>query len=150
MNWSMAIIGTTITIIMIVLVLRARGRRVFTDLDLVRYALLFAMVMVYFMPKMHERFYFIAFALSMVYCLIQDNPKTKLLCMTISAAFSLVFYNYLIPCAINPWKNYFACGLIVLAIIMGMCLMTTAVICLMKPVIQDEIKAHEKLTKADN
>jgi|GEM_PF-3517299 len=154
MNLGMAIIGITITIVMLVLVLRARRRHVFTDLDLIRYALCFAMVMVYFMPKMHERFYFIAFALSMIYFYSQNNKINQLFCTLISTAFSLSLYTYLIACILNPWHGYFASGLSAfgyfkgivvvftntVSYILGVGAMTAAVIWLMYPIIRDEIR----------
>ena len=102
------------------------------------------MVMVYFMPKMHERYYFIAFALAMVYFFSQDQIRTKLLCTIISGAFSLAFYNYLIAYIVNPYHNYLVGGLIVLSYIAGISAMTFAVACLIHPILHHEKVDHKK------
>ncbi len=136
----MAAVGITITIALLILVLRAHHRQCLTQVDLVRYALCFAMVMVYFMPKMHERFYFVAFALGIVWCLVQPNAWHTLISTMITVGLTCSFFIYLFFYLVSIETCF---GIVILCYTVGWLLLTFALLGLLIPLIKAEIHARK-------
>ncbi len=155
-----SIIGITATIALLILVLRANHRKCLTAVDLVRYALCFAMVMVYFMPEMHDRYFFVAFALSMIWILVEPSKWHTLIGTMIAVSLSFAIFSLLMLLILTYYTyttrliwliefleknkiiyffNYF-----------GFVLNTIALISLLIPIIRDEIKTRSNLTRKTN
>lgn len=150
LNAIMIAIGIAITVAMLVLILRASKRKNLTKKDLVQYAFCFAMIMVYFMPKMHERFYFMAMVLGIIYFVIQPNTWHQILAGMVTVALTFAFLTHFIYYQTDIYHNYFYLIVTSLLFVLGWLMNTAVVFSLMKPVIQNEIKTHDKLTKTDN
>lgn len=150
LNAIMICIGVAITITMVVLILCVAHRKTLTKNDLVRYAFCFAMIMVYFMPKMHERFYFLAMILGVIYFMIQPNTWHQILAGMVTVALTFAFLTHFIYYQIDVYHNYFYLIVTSLLFILAWLMNTTVVVCLIQPIIKNEIKAHKKLTKVDN
>ncbi len=94
--WGLALLGMAATILLLVWVLRVHRRQTLTAADIVRYALCFALVMVYCMPKMHDRFYFLAVALAWVWALVQPSRENALITTLLTLGLTLPMLQYLI------------------------------------------------------
>ena len=147
-------IGITATIGLLILVLRAHHRQCLTTVDLVRYGLCFAMVMVYFMPKMHDRYFFIACVLSMIWMIIEPSRWHTLIGTMITVSLSCAIHTLTVLLYYTNITNLV--GLIFLLErfhirdilnFLGFVLNTIAIISLLTPLIRDEIKSHQDLTK---
>ncbi|MBO4823189.1 MAG: hypothetical protein J5580_01320 [Clostridia bacterium] len=147
-----SIIGIAATMALLILVLRAHHRRCLTAVDLVRYALCFAMVMVYFMPKMHDRYFFIAFVLSIIWAIVEPSKLHALISAMVSVSLSFAIYTMTVLLSYTYVTNLI--GLIlflkkinIYSMYFGFLLNTIALICLVTPIIRHEIKTHDDLTK---
>ena len=145
-----AVIGIAATMALLILVLRAHHRKCLTAVDLVRYALCFAMVMVYFMPKMHDRYFFVAFVLSMIWIFVEPSKWHTLIGAMISVSLSFAIYTLTISLSHIVTNDTFLIGLIFFlrkinfyCMCFGFILNTIAIISLIAPIIGNEIKAHK-------
>ena len=93
-----SIIGISLTIGLLFLILRVNHRQTLTTIDIVRYALCFAMMMVYFMPKMHDRYFFIGFVLSIIWLITEPSKWHSLIGAMISTALGFSFLNETFLC----------------------------------------------------
>lgn len=133
----LAVIGITVTIVLLVLVFRANRRQTLTHGEITRYAWCFALIMVYFMPLMHDRFFLVALMLSVVYALSQNGQWYRMLStmLTFSVMISMtlfLIYDYVkLPADLSDYVN--SAGLVV---------NTLLVYWLLSPIIRAEITAH--------
>lgn len=107
-----------------------------TNENIVKIALVFSFVMVFFMPKMHERFYFIPASLSIIYMLINPNKLSIASCLTINASITIAMSLFLF--SIKPYI------LKVIVSILPTLLMSTALILIAVLTFKDCNKADEK------
>ena len=133
----LSFIGIAITLTLLVLVFRANRRKTLTPTDLLRYAVCFALVMVYFMPKMHDRFYFIAMVLAVLYALVEPSRKNALIATLITVALTLPMFGYLLnlPAELDWIK--------MIAVYLGIALNTGAGFLLLLPIICEETGVEE-------
>ncbi|MCM1404618.1 MAG: hypothetical protein NC133_03935 [Prevotella sp.] len=89
-----ALVGITATIGLFCRLLYLHRRQPLTASDLVRGALTFAFLMVYLMPKMHERFYFLAAVLAVVFALVQPNWHNTMLAFLVVTALTFPMFGY--------------------------------------------------------
>ena len=141
-------VGVAVTVTLLVLVLRAHRRQPLTTADIVRYALCFAMTMVYFMPKMHERFYFLAMTLAFICLCVQPAKWHNLLGTMMITALTISFFTYLFRNGVDLNDHVIYWVIIIAVNVLGWLMNTLVVVGLWQPIIADEIKAHAARTKA--
>ncbi len=127
----LAVLGVAVTVWVLVMVLRAHRRQPLTPADLVRYALIFAFVMVYSMPKMHDRFYFVAMALACVWALVQPGWGNMLIAMSIMLTQTITVFTFLFHCII-PIEIAYSFLLFTAGVIIN----TVVLIALLKPLVR--------------
>ncbi len=96
---SFVILTLTVLAFILYVVLKFSKNHVFTKNDFVFIGMLFAFVMVFFMPKMLDRFYFISMGLSVVYFCVDKGCFSKIIPTLIQNALYfmmfLIYYNYI-------------------------------------------------------
>ena len=134
LNLLIAIIGIGLTVKLLLEVLKSHRHSSLTIRDIVYYALCFAMVMVYFMPKMHERFFFVAFVLSIVFWLVQPKLWNGFLSAIITTSLTIAYFIYLFFCRFDFSSHVIFPPLVLFMCNLGFILNTIAVIGLLLPI----------------
>lgn len=90
--------GLTVVLVAIILVViyRRHRRQALTAIDLIFYAMVLAFVMVFFMPKMHERFMLLPLCLMVVYAFCQKNTAATIIAVAEVVILSCVMLTWLI------------------------------------------------------
>lgn len=121
------VLALTAVIYLLVRAFMAQRRQPLTPTDLLRYATCFAMTMVYFMPHMHDRFFFIAMVLACIWAMVAPSKKNILIATMIGAALAMPTLIYLFNCVLTQ-----ATGLVKGFNFIGFVLNTFAIIWLLK------------------
>ena len=96
---SFVLLTLVVMVAILCVVLKFSKNNVLTKKDFVFIGMLFSFMMVFFMPKMLDRFYFISMGLSIVYFCINEGRFSKIIPTLIQNALYfmmfLIYYNYI-------------------------------------------------------
>lgn len=86
---SHIVLTFALLILLLIVIFRYNKKHILTNKDFVFFAFLFSFIMVFFMPKMLDRFYFITMALAIVMFSISDKVSEKAISILSISALSL-------------------------------------------------------------
>lgn len=115
--WFHIILSITLVLLLVIFIIWLSKRKKLEQCDLLFFATVFSFIMVLFMPKMLDRFYFIASVLGICLAFVKPNKSNIYIALLIELALFLTMY-----CTYHfteQWINYVGMLLISISLIMN-------------------------------